>query len=129
MKILRCDHIHLITANVEETVRWYCRVFEATITFQGKFRGSDVYYLAMGGMIFIIFGQLDHEASPHPGSLQPKMGVDHFGFAVENLNQAVTELQAAGATILEGPIDVRPGLRIAYVEGPDHIRIELSERQ
>jgi hypothetical protein len=25
-------------------------------------------------------------------------------------------------------VDVRPGLRIAYIEGPENVRIELSQR-
>jgi catechol 2,3-dioxygenase-like lactoylglutathione lyase family enzyme len=62
MNLLQCDHVHLITANVEETVRWYCRFFGATITFEGSFRGSTVRYLAMGGMNFIVFGALAGEA-------------------------------------------------------------------
>lgn len=129
MNLLRCDHVHLITANVEETVRWYCRFFGATVPFEGTFRGSTVRYLAMGGMNFIVFGALTGEAAPRPGTTGPKYGVDHFGFAVGDLDAAVAELRAGGVCILEGPLEVRPGLRIAYVEGPDQIRIELSERR
>jgi catechol 2,3-dioxygenase-like lactoylglutathione lyase family enzyme len=129
MTPLRCDHIHLIAANVEETVQWYCRVFGAKVTFEGRFRGSKVHYLDMGGMTFIVFGKLEHEAAPMPGTVEPKCGVDHFGFSVGDLGAALDELRASGVGILAGPIDVRPGLRIAYIEGPDRIRIELSERR
>ncbi|MCX5841269.1 MAG: VOC family protein [Deltaproteobacteria bacterium] len=129
MNLLRCDHIHLIAENIEETVQWYCRFLGAKVTFQGTFRGSQVYYFVVAGMTFYVFGKLEDEMAPMPGTIHPKHGVDHFGFAVDDLEQAVDELRAGGVKILEGPLAVRPGLRIAYIKGPDQIRIELSERQ
>lgn len=129
MKLLRCDHIHLIAENIEETVQWYCRVLGAQVTFQGNFRGSKAYYLDMAGTTFVVFGKLENEAAPIPGTINPKRGVDHFGFAVGDIAQAIDELRTKGVKILEGPVTVRPGLRIAYIEGPDQIRIELCERR
>ena len=82
----------------------------------------------MAGMTFIVFGKLENEAAPIPGTINPKYGVDHFGFTVNDIGQAIDELRASGVKILEGPVAVRPGLQIAYIEGPDQIRIELSER-
>ena len=128
--LLRCDHIHLIAEDIERTVAWYCRVFGAKVTFRGEFRGSPVRYLDMAGMNFIVFGRLEGESiAPPPAGVSPRYGVDHFGFAVDDLTRTVEDLKAAGVRILEGPLVVRPGLRIAYIEAPDRIRIELSERK
>ncbi|MDD5707245.1 MAG: VOC family protein [Kiritimatiellae bacterium] len=129
MQALKCDHVHLIAADVEATVAWYCRVLDAQVTFQGIFRGSPVRYLSLGGMAFVVFGRLEGDAVPRPGTVQPKCGVDHFGFAVDDLTETLAELTRRGAKLLEGPVTVRPGLRIAYIEGPDSIRIELCERR
>ena len=129
MMLLRCDHIHLIAEDIEKTVQWYCRVLGAKVTFQGEFSGSKVYYLDVAGMTFIVFGRLENEEEPTPGTPAPKLGVDHFGFAVGDIGQAIEELRANGIKILKEPTTVRPGLRIAYIEGPDQIRIELSERR
>jgi lactoylglutathione lyase len=129
MNLLRCDHIHLISADVEGTMQWYCRVLGAKVTFQGVFRGSKVYYLDMAGMTFVVFGRLENDVPPVPGTVAPKTGVDHFGFSVGDLDQTLAELRGMGVGILEGPITVRSGLRIAYIEGPDRIRIELCERR
>lgn len=129
MTLLRCDHIHLIAENVEETVQWYCRILGAKVTFQGKFRGSKAYYIDIAGMTLVVFGKLENEAAPIPGTINPKYGVDHFGFAVDDLGPALDAIRAGGVKILEGPVTVRPGLRIAYIEGPDQIRIELCERR
>ena len=128
-RILRCDHVHLITADVERTVEWYCRVLGARVTFEGRYKGSPVRYLQMGGINFIVFGRLEGEPAPAAVSAGPRYGVDHFGFAVDDLDRALDELKAAGARVIEGPVDVRPGLRIAYIAAPDQGRIELSERR
>lgn len=128
MNLLRCDHIHLIAADVEATRQWYVRVLGARIAFQGSYRGSTVYYLDIAGTTFVVFGKLENDAAPVPGTVAPKTGVDHFGFSVGNLTETLAELRDLGVRILEGPVLVRPGLQIAYIEGPDQIRIELCER-
>ncbi|MBM3854398.1 MAG: VOC family protein [Verrucomicrobia bacterium] len=128
----RCDHVHLKAVDVERTARWYLANLGARITFEGKFKGSKVYYLEIGGFTFIVFGQLQGEdgaAEPIEPSLRTRFGVDHFGFAVDNIEASVGELRAKDVTVLEGPWSPRPGLRICYIEAPDHVRIELSERK
>lgn len=125
---LRCDHIHLIAEDIDRTVQWYCRILGARVTFRGEYRGSKVNYLEIAGMNFIVFGQLEGETVAASDTVGPRYGVDHFGFAVDDLARTLDELKADGVNVLEGPTTVRPGLRIAYIEGPDRVRIELSER-
>lgn len=132
MPSYRCDHIHLKAVDVEKTARWYVDVLGAKITFEGSFRGSKVYYLDICGFKFIVFGLLENEhgeSSPIEPTLRTRFGVDHFGFAVDDMGEAVADLRANGVRILEAPWSPRPGLVICYIEGPDKVRIELSERK
>ncbi|MBN2209786.1 MAG: VOC family protein [Sedimentisphaerales bacterium] len=114
--------------NVEETAHWYCRIFGGKVTFQGEYSGSKVFYVDINGMKFIIFGKLENEDEPDLASLNLRYGLDHFGFAVDDIEKTISELRAENVKILEDPITIRPGLRIVYIEGPDKVRIELSER-
>ena len=128
----RCDHIHLKAVDVERTARWYVNTLGARITFEGQFRGSKVYYMDLSGFNFIVFGLLQGEEGadrPIEADLRTRFGVDHFGFAVEDMAAAVAELRAKNVTILEAPWSPRPGLTICYIEGPDKVRIELSQRE
>jgi catechol 2,3-dioxygenase-like lactoylglutathione lyase family enzyme len=127
--LLHCDHIHLITEDLERTVEWYCRVLGARVTFHGQYKGAPVQFFELGGMKFIVFGRIPGETVPTTSVPGPRYGVDHFGFAVDDLDRTLAELRAAGAVVLEGPVDVRPGVRIAYIAAPDQTRIELSERK
>ena len=121
------DHLHLISPNIEETKDWYCRVFGGKVTFEGDFKGKRVYYVDVNGFNIIMIEQFPGE-DPLPATLQTKEGLDHFGFAVEDLDAAAKELRAKEVKFVVEPMQVRPGLKIAYIQAPDKVRIELSER-
>ena len=58
----------------------------------------------------------------------PYLGLDHLGLRVDDVDAATAELKRRGATIMKGPVTIRPGVRIAFVQGPDNVRIELLQR-
>ncbi|CAI8014532.1 hypothetical protein GBAR_LOCUS9060, partial [Geodia barretti] len=58
----------------------------------------------------------------------PHLGLDHFGFRVDDIDGAVEDLRGKGAEIYVEPRTIRPGVRIAFVRGPDDVRIELLQR-
>ena len=76
--------------------------------------------------LLMVAEMLDGE--PLPATIQTKEGLDHFGFAVEDMDAAAEELKGKGVKFVVEPLQVRPGLKIAYIEAPDKVRIELSER-
>jgi lactoylglutathione lyase len=127
MQTYRVDHLHLISPNIEETKDWYCRVFGGKVTFEGNFKGKQVYYVDVNDFNIILIEQFPGE-EPLPATIQTKEGLDHFGFAVEDLDAAAEELRAKEVKFVVEPMQVRPGLKIAYIEAPDKVRIELSER-
>ncbi len=53
--------------------------------------------------------------------------VDHIGFKVADLDAAAAELKGKGAEFLMEPIEIAPGVKIAFVIGPDGVMIELSQ--
>ena len=127
MAIFRGDHVHLKASDVAATSQWYCDVLGGEFTFEGQFRGSAVRFVELPGLRIYVYGELENELSL-PASIQPRFGLDHFGLLVDDMDEAIAELRAKGVPILEEPWTVRPGLRIAYIEAPDQVRIELTER-
>lgn len=131
MQAYKCDHIHLKATDVDAAVQWYVEKLGAQITFETQFKGSKVKYMKWDDFTIICFGQLDEEtgdAEPIGPTLRIRFGVDHFGFAVDEVRAAIEELRSGGVTILEEPWSPRDGLTIAYIEGPDKVRIELTQR-
>ncbi|MBW2057007.1 MAG: VOC family protein [Deltaproteobacteria bacterium] len=128
MQTFRVDHIHLIAPEIETTKQWYCDMLGARVTFESEYKGKKIYYIDLNGFKLILIEGLPHE-TPLPPTIQSRVGLDHFGVEVENMDAAVSELKAKGVKFLLEPMQFRPGLRIAYVEAPDKVRLELSERR
>jgi len=128
MQSYRVDHLHLISPDIERTKDWYCDVFGGKVTFEGQFKGNKVYYVDLNGFNIILIERLPDE-EPLPATIQSREGLDHFGLAVQDMDAAVRELKGKGLKFVIEPTQVRPRLRIAYVEAPDKVRIELSERK
>ncbi len=56
--------------------------------------------------------------------------VDHIGIGVDNLDEAIAKLKAAGVTVLNEPRSAAGGrIRFAFIEGPDKMKIEVIEGQ
>ncbi len=45
-----------------------------------------------------------------------------------SIEATVADLAARGIPLVSGITDVKPGLRIAFFEGPDGVRIEILQR-
>ena len=118
------DHIHLRSLDPMVTARYFNRMFDARIIEPVQSDGRQVDLDLNGLTIFIARAD---ENTPS-GPVDPHLGLDHFGLRVDNLDMAATELKERGAEFAEEPFDYPPGLRIAFVRGPDDVRIELVER-
>ena len=56
------------------------------------------------------------------------MGLEHFGFDVEDLESELKRLEADGIRVVLPLTQVPTGTRLAYIEGPDDVLIELVQR-
>lgn len=52
---------------------------------------------------------------------------DHIGVSVPDLDLAVRLLRGQGTKIVSGPTRVNDKLRVAWIEAPDHVAVELME--
>ena len=119
------DHIHLRSRDPMETAQYFNKMFDAEILESVQSDGKSRVDLDLNGLT--IFIAPADENTPE-GPVDPHLGLDHFGLRVDNLDGAVAELKGRGAEFAVEPHAFRPGLRIAFVRGPDDVRIELLER-
>ena len=118
------DHIHLRSPNPEKTAQWYERMFGAEVlrtTQQGKPRID----LKLGGANIFI-AETTPEVNPAPTT--PYQGLDHFGLSVRGIDAIVADLKSKGAVFTMEPTTIRPGVRIAFLRGPEGVSIELLDR-
>ena len=123
----RYDHMHLRSRDVKKTAEYYHRVFGAEILESIQSDGRPRTDLDLNGLTIFI-APVSPDAAIPSAPTEPYVGLDHFGLRVENMDEAVAELKRRGASFKMEPRTIRPGVRIAFVEAPDNVRIELLER-
>ena len=121
------DHIHVRTKDPERMAAFFETMFGAQVLRLIQSDGVPRIDLDVNGLAIFIAAvpPAEHiDANPR----DPHLGLDHFGFRVDDIDGAVADLKSKGADICVEPRTIRPGVRIAFVRGPDAVRIELLQR-
>ncbi len=121
------DHIHLRSPDPLKTAQWYHLMFCARIVETPQPSGPNRVDLDFDGLKVFVAGALA-SGEELQGLKDPHYGLDHFGLRVGNLEEAVAELKSKGAEIVVEPRTLPTGVKIAFVRGPEDVRIELVER-
>lgn len=122
------DHIHLRSKNPMGLAQYFRKMFDAKIVESVQSDGQPRIDLDINGLAVFI-ARVAPEVNMPPSPADPHLGLDHFGFRVDNLDEAVADLRRRGAEFAVEPHTIRPGVRIAFVRAPDDVRIELLERK
>jgi len=121
------DHIHLRSPNPEATAAFYEKMFGAEV-IRSLQQGKPRIDLKVGGAnVFIAEVTPDSKVNPPPTT--PYQGLDHFGLSVTGIDAIVADLKTKGAEFTMEPTTIRPGVRIAFLRGPEGVSIELLERK
>jgi catechol 2,3-dioxygenase-like lactoylglutathione lyase family enzyme len=117
---LGLHHVHLRAPDPAAALNWYKDTFGGTIA-KLKDRIDGINY---GGVWLLV---QKGEATPSQGH-----AIDHLGFRPVNVDAAVAALKAKNVKVTTEP---RPltlpsgiSMRLAFIEGPDGVRIELVQR-
>jgi lactoylglutathione lyase len=125
----RINHIHLKAPDPRRTADWYVRAFGFKIVSDEVRAFGDRFVRCQsedGGMMVNISGARTGERLG-PGDAGAHHGLEHFGFDSADLEADIQRMEALGCPLLEGPIQVPNGPRIAFFRAPDDTRIELIE--
>jgi lactoylglutathione lyase len=121
------DHVHLVGSDLDASERFYRDMFGAETIGRRDARGTVNLMMRLDGVNLFIRGSRPGESVNGDGA-DIRYTYDHFGVVVQDLHAAVDELRAKGVKVLQEPVTVRPGTHVAFVEGPDHTRIEVLQR-
>ena len=125
MTTYTCDHVHLRSLDPAAAAEFYVGMFGAFRRGTMAVATGTREILDLGGLtLFIEQVPAGTAAAPAP----PILGVEHLGFAVEDLDAAVAELTGKGAVFTVSPRSPRPGLRMAFVQAPDGVQVEVLQR-
>ena len=120
------EHIHLRSPDPAATAAWYEDKLGAGIIRTPQPDGSTRFDLDLTGQKIFI-AKADPAQTGAPPAI-PYMGLEHIGLTVENIDAAVAELKGKGVAFTMEPKTIRPGVRIAFLRGPQNVHIELLDR-
>jgi catechol 2,3-dioxygenase-like lactoylglutathione lyase family enzyme len=117
------EHVNLTVADLNRSVQFYCQLLGLQPRWRGQTTdgkpaahiGDDHCYLALFEATQAGRASQDYE-SP---------GLNHFGFVIDNLDEAKARLETLGAETT-GEQSYEPGRRIYFID-PDGIEVELVE--
>jgi len=140
-------HIHLLSKDPIAAGEWYMKELGLVRRGTGPIsREPRMYHgfqigpamnLMMDNVNFIIF-PMEYAKKQWPELWKDRTDfestkghvTDHIGFSVDNLDQTVARLKKDGVKVTDEPRSVQGGkIKYAFIEGPDHVRIELVEGQ
>ena len=125
---LSFDHVHLVAKDPKATANWYVEKLGGEVLRSVEARGAPQIYVSIAGAMVIVRGQRPAESADAKPGLQ--WGVDHFGLRVKgDFDAFCAGLRGKGVTFSLDPVDINPATRIAFINAPDGVSIELLDRR
>ena len=124
------NHVHIRSSDPHASASWYEKHFGAKIlSAREVMPGTITVSMELDGPVRLNISSQPEGASKEKGSAElTHLGLEHFGFDVQDLDAELIRLKEAGARIVLPRTDVVGGTRLAYIEGPDDVLIELVQR-
>jgi len=122
------NHVHLKAPDPGKTANWYVEAFNFSIVSDAVRPSGDRFIRCAtsdGVVVNISADRLNEKMGD--GDAKAHWGLEHIGITVDDLDAEIERLKGLDAALLEGPTDVPNGPRIAFIQGPDDVRIELLQ--
>ncbi|MCR0981761.1 VOC family protein [Roseomonas populi] len=119
------DHVHLRSPDPDVTGAWFVDHLGAVHVRRQEGPSSLRVVLDLGGLNLFVDRVPGDTPSPPKA---PFMGIEHLALAVKGIDAVVEELRGKGVRIVVEPNNPNPTTRIAFIEGPENVRVELLER-
>lgn len=125
---LSFDHVHLVAEDPRATAQWYVDKLGGEVWKSVEVKGAAQVYVRLAGALVIVRGERPGEAVAAKTGLE--WGVDHFGLRVQgDFDAFCAGLRRKGVGFDLEPTDFNPTTRIAFIQAPDRVSIELLNRK
>lgn len=123
------NHVHIRSLNPRDSAAWYYKHFSAkTISDREVLPGTFTISMEIGGPVKLNISSQPTGSSTNTSIAElNQLGLEHFGLEVDDLEKELDRLQESGVRIVLPVTEVSGGTKLAYIEGPDGVLIELVE--
>lgn len=113
--MLSLHHAHLLATDIEATIDFWVRAFDAEVVYDEEFAGARNVFLTVGGGRLHLYDQAPKVAG--------QATVHHLGIQADDLEDVVIRLREMGVSVT----DVRrePSADYAMAKAPDDLLIEI----
>lgn len=128
MKLNKVHHIAVICTDYQRSLEFYTKVLGLRIMAEHyrKERQSHKTDLALDNSYVVELFSFPNP--PHRLSRPEATGLRHLAFEVDNVEEALSELDGKGIRHEDIRIDEFSGKKFAFLEDPDGLPIELYEK-
>lgn len=127
-KSIAYHHNHFISEDPAAAASWYADKLGGRILGGPEaLKAASIIVTFKGVMLIIRAKNEGEEVAAKQGT---EWGLDHTGFHVDgDFDGYCDELKAKGVTFTLDPTNINPKLRIAFIEAPDGVSIELLQQK
>lgn len=112
------QHVHLFASDIDETIAFYARWFDARVVWDGEYGGARNVFVKIGIGAMHLYDQPPRDLGCN--------AVHHLGFQVVGLRDLYERMKAAGVA-LPNPIREHQGGGYFMVKAPDDVLLEVFE--
>ena|SRR5437763_15927240 len=117
------EHVNLTVSDLDRSIAFYCDLLDLQVRWKGPIDGERLGAHVGDDRCYLALFQAAADGPVEQDYGRP--GINHFGFVVDDLEEARRRLGRLGATVHFEPV-YEPGRRI-YFRDPDGIEVELVQ--
>ena len=136
----RMDHVGVSVRDMEKAIVFYRDVLGMEKSLDREFdiplakiiglegARARVVHMRLGESVVELFDYRHPKGrEPRPDHIQADFGLIHIGFMVQDFQKSYQDLKAKGVQFLGKPVEIRPGVFVAYFHGAENEVCEMRE--
>ena len=136
----RMDHVGVSVRDIEKAIVFYRDVLGMEKSLDREFdiplakiiglegARARVVHMRLGESVVELFDYRHPKGrEPRPDHIQADFGLIHIGFMVQDFQKSYQDLKAKGVQFLGEPVEIRPGVFVAYFRGAENEVCEMRE--
>lgn len=128
MKLNKVHHIAIISSNYEKSKNFYVNILGLEIVKETYRKERDSYKLDLSVNGDYQIELFSFNNPPKRPSYPEAAGLRHLAFEVDNIEEAVQELNGRGVATEPVRIDEVTGKKFTFFSDPDNLPLEIYER-